>query len=154
MTSDHADEELLARLGALIPRMTELPAEQRDFARDLFVWRTVDAELAELAEDSLLDLEPTGQRTRAGTQPRLLTFAADGLTIEAEVDTSPGGRRLIGQIVPAGVADVALQSAEVQAQTRADGRGRFVLPLPGREVRMRMRCVVGQRTVETAWVLV
>lgn len=148
------DDALLAELRGLILRMTEPPAEQRDIAKGLFVWRTVDAELAELTADSLFEVGPATRRTRAGAQPRLLTFEVDGFAIEAEVDTGPAGRRLIGQIMPAGAADVRLQSEQDQARTRADDRGRFVLPLPAHPLRMRLRCAVGERTVETAWVLV
>ncbi len=142
----------MAELAALFYAQTEPPPEVLDVAKELFVWRSVDAELASLTYDSLLDTAPAG--SRSGVQPRLLAFESDGFSIDAEVDSAPGSRTLIGQIVPAGPADIELQSDAASARTRADELGRFVLPLPLREIRIRLRCVTGDRIVETAWVLI
>ena len=151
------DDGLMAELAALIYAQTEPPPEVLDVAKELFVWRSVDAELASLTydsltHDSLLDRAPAG--SRAGAQPRQLAFESDGFSIDAEVDSAPGSRTLIGQIVPAGPADIELQSDAASARTRADELGRFVLPLPLHEIRIRLRCVTADRIVETAWVLI
>ena len=148
------DEQLLADLRAALSPLAAPPAEELKVAKGLFVWRTIDAELAELTHDSLLD-GAEGRRTRAAGRPRLLTFQVDGFSIDAEVDAANGARRLIGQIVPPGPADLELQSDAAQAatQTRADDRGRFVLPLPAQETRFRLRCVTAQHVVEMSWVL-
>ena len=55
MTSAAPDVTLLAKLGRLLDRLDPVPPESLDQARQLFCWRSVDAELAELSFDSLLD---------------------------------------------------------------------------------------------------
>ena len=52
---DH-DEQLLAELGEAVRVYDGPPDDVIAAAKDLFIWRTVDAELASLTFDSLLDL--------------------------------------------------------------------------------------------------
>ena len=96
------DEQLPSDLRAASSPLAAPPAEELEVAKGLFVWRTIDAELAELTHDSLLD-GAEGRRTRAAGRPRLRTFQVDGFSIDAEVDAANGARRLIGQIVPPGL---------------------------------------------------
>ena len=121
------DAALLAELGDLLRVGAEPPAEVLESARQIYAWRTVDAELAALTFDSLLDAEPS--RSRAGEQARTLTFEARALAIELEVDTDPQGRRLLGQLVPPQVADVELRVDGRVVAATADEVGRFTLPL-------------------------
>lgn len=148
MTDD--DDVLLDELATLLGPHNEPPPEVLHAARGAFTWRTVDAEIAALTFDSLLDDAPAG--VRAAAQPRILTFEADGLTIEVELDATPSGRRLLGQLVPAQVAELELLSdGEVLAVSSADAMGRFSVALPRDPRRVTLRCrPPGGATVESA----
>ncbi len=149
----HDDPVLLAELEALLRMQSEPPAHALHAARESFTWRTVDAEIAALTYDSVLDDVTT---TRSAGQPRILTFEADGLTIEVELDASPSGRRLLGQLVPGQVAELRLcQDGEVIATAVADAWGRFALPLPAARGRVSVRCTLADHSVvEAATVVV
>lgn len=147
--TDAEDDLLIGELARVLRSRTEPPPEVVATARELFTWRTIDAELAELTYDSLLDDTPT--LARSAGQPRIMTFEAGSVTIEVEVDTAPGRRRLLGQLVPAQEAELMLRDGDPSIVGRADAMGRFILPLPGRPVRMSLRCRLADgTTVETA----
>jgi hypothetical protein len=131
------DELLLAELAAVLRPETVPPPAVLDAAAALWTWRTVDAELARLEYDSLLDDGP--MIVRAGRQPRLLTFTAGRLTVEVEVDDTPRARRLVGQLVPAAAAELELCGATGRWSARADEYGRFVLDLPDRPERLSLQ---------------
>ena len=142
------DEQLLAELGEALRVYDRPPDDVVAAAKDLFTWRTVDAELASLTFDSLLDDEPATVRTTAAA-PRVLTFEADGLAVEVEVDTDPE-RRLVGQLVPARTAELELITPQRTVRATADHLGRFVVPLPAEPSRVTLRVVVGPGRVVTA----
>ena len=141
---EFGDRALLDELAELLRGRNEPPPEVLHAAREAFIWRTVDAEIAALTYDSLLDDAPAG--VRAAAQPRILTFEADGLTIEVELDATPSGRRLLGQVVPPQPATLELHVGGVEpgvgaevVTAEADALGRFVLPLPDRHRRAHLR---------------
>jgi len=121
-----ADDALLAMLGELLSTRNEPPAELVEIGKGLFTWRTVDAELAAVSFDSLVD---AGSSTRAADGPRMLVFAAGEHAVDVEVLAGPEGRRLIGQLTPPGPAEVRLRTMSEVVHTDADDLGRFVLPL-------------------------
>lgn len=143
--SPDPDDLLLDELAALLGPQHEPPPEVLHAAREVFTWRTVDADIAALTYDSLLDEAPVG--VRAAARPRILTFEAEGLTIEVELDATPSGRRLLGQLVPAQAADLELLAdGQVVATCVADELGRFVVtlpPAPSRRVVLRCRLADG-----------
>lgn len=142
---DAADAILLAELAAVLREYTVPPREVVEAAKQSFPWRTVDAELAALTFDSLLDAEPVLARSAA--QPRILTFEAPGLTIEVEVDTGRSARRMLGQLVPGQAAELELRSGgEVVTTGTADQLGRFTLPLPVSRQRVSLRCRLADGT--------
>lgn len=151
MAADPSDEELLGELAEVLRPLTEPPAEVLAVARGLYALRGLDTALAALSYDSLLDDAPSG--VRAAARPRILTFTADVLSVEVEVDASPRVRRLLGQLLPAQAARLQLRAADGTAlgDATADEGGRFVLGLPGdrQPVRLRVTTADGQ-TVETA----
>lgn len=129
MSTDSDDAALLDELAALLGPQHEPPPEVLHAAREAFTWRTVDAEIAALTFDSLLDDEPAGVRS-AATATRTLTFESDRATVEVEVEGRDSGRRLVGQLVPPQTAELELTVDGVVARAAADDLGRFVLPLP------------------------
>jgi hypothetical protein len=145
------DDALQAELARVLGAVAGPPPGLVAAAKGLFTWRTVDAELAELAHDSLL--APPDAGVRAAGQPRILTFTAGALTVEVEVDDVPGARRLIGQLTPPGPARLELRSGgggDVAGE--ADELGRFVLALPAQRLRASLRIRRDGRVTETAWV--
>jgi hypothetical protein len=117
------DEELLQELRAAARRFDPPPDSVLDAARASLTWRTIDAELAALQFDSVVDLAATGVRSSEG--PRLLTFAAPGLSIEVEVSPIGPRRQLVGQLVPAQPARIDVRHAGGVTTVQADHLGRF-----------------------------
>jgi hypothetical protein len=147
MSADSHDE-LLDELRAVLRRTDPVPAEVSDFAQAALGWRRLDADLAELLEDTVLESEsPALARGGAG---RLLTFRSDALSIDVQVDAG----MLLGQLAPAPPgATIELQdtSGDVVATTESDELGRFRLILPEGE-RFRLRVLRPDiSTVETSW---
>jgi hypothetical protein len=105
---DEADgtdlEEELRQVAALFE---PVPPELLTAAVGAFAWRTIDAELAELVFDSLVDHEELGV-VRGSAQERTLSFEASGLTIEVEITGTGASRSMIGQLVPPQPASVAV----------------------------------------------
>lgn len=149
MSGTANDDALLAEIGEALRRHDRPPAEVVAAAKELFTWRTVDAELASLTFDSLLDDEPAVVRTTTAAPLRVLTFEADGLTVEVEVEE----RRLAGQLVPAVAAEIELVTPHRTVRAGADHLGRFVLALPVEPARSTLRVTVGERVVTAVAVL-
>ena len=179
---DAVEEALLMRrISAMFDWADPVPHAVLEGARAAFAFRDLDAELARLVEDELLQ----GTAVRADGEQRLLTFEAPGLTVAVEATEIGGSRRLVGQLVPAGPGQVWLESGSGDrdpgarearqgaepvspahgaggAQTGADGGiqapadhlGRFTLTLvPAGPVRLRCELPSGERVV-TEWVVI
>lgn len=153
------DEDLMLELRSLFSRLDPMDPRLLQHARSAFTWRTVDAELAELSFDSLVDQELlVGVRTAedATLAPRMLGFGAvvDGeeISIELEVVTGGGRPALLGQLVPPLPATVELQTGDgVVGRVEADELGRFeVESVPRGPVRLAVRR--GDLVVQTTWV--
>lgn len=138
------ERELREAAGQLDP----VPEHLSDLAVAGFTWRTIDAELAELAYDSLTVAEPA--LVRGGDRPRLLTFQTDELSIEIEI-VGEGQPELVGQLVPAQPAEVELQQADRRQVVDTDPLGRFTVTPPATgPVRLHCRPAAG-RPVVTDW---
>jgi hypothetical protein len=122
-TGDGWAERLHRDLAALIARLDPVPPEVLRDARAAWELRSLDAELAALADDSPLDRPLAGVRAADG--PRSFTFEAPGLTVEVEVTVVGDRRRLIGQLVPPGRATVTVRYRGGAIQVDADELGRF-----------------------------
>lgn len=152
MTSD--DDILLDELRRVFAAIDPIPAPVQVAARAAIEWRTIDAELAALVCDSIVDEPVLAVRGAAG--PRMLTFEAPELTIELEAEPSADDSlRLIGQLVPPQPAEIAVRHGDDVIATRADDRGRFVAGGIGAGP-VSLRCRLdgdsgGGRLVETAW---
>ena len=151
------DAALLQELRAAAERMDPAPARLEQAAKDSFTWRTIDAELAELAElafDSGAD-QAQAAMVRGQSEPRLLSFEASGLTIEVEVtETGPRRRRLVGQLVPPAPALVQVRHPGGTLDVDADDVGRFAAAgLEAGPVQLRCRPLAGAAPpVATEWV--
>jgi hypothetical protein len=121
-----SDETFLNELRDLAGRVDPVPASLVAGAKTSFTWRTIDAELAELAYDSVVDERPLAG-VRGAQAARVLTFSAPQLTIELEV--TPAGElvHIVGQLVPAGPGSLELRHRGGVAAAEADELGRFAV---------------------------
>jgi hypothetical protein len=156
------DEQLLAELARVMDAAEPVPARVVAAGKAAWTWRTVDAELAELAHDSgLLDQRAVTVRGSSALEGpdaqqavlRWMTFASDNLSIELEVTSDA----VLGQLVPPRSATVELELLEVPkgtagARIPVDDLGWFqVSPIPAG--RFRLRCTVEPgSSVVTGWI--
>src|SRR6266496_2920401 len=97
------DDELERELRRAERLLDPVPPHLLRGAVDMFEWRTIDAELAELVFDSVAARE--AMLVRGADQPRLLTFQAGDLSIELEVTGTGAARGIAGRLIPAQPAD-------------------------------------------------
>ena len=83
MTSDKEFEDLLAELRVAGLVVDPVPERVTFAAKASLAWRTIDAELAELTYDSVLD-DDRLSLVRGATAARMLTFSAGELTVDVE----------------------------------------------------------------------
>lgn len=146
------DEAILASLREAASRIDPVPASVREAAVAAFSWRTVDAELARLVYDSVLD-ERALEGVRGDGGPRLVTFEGSGVTVEVEVAPQGRLRRLVGQLVPPGAATVHVHHASRVSTAEADELGRFAVEevLAG-PVRISCQAQPAGPRIDTEWV--
>jgi hypothetical protein len=119
-----SDEVILARLRVAAAIREPVPPCVLQAARDAFIWRLIDAELAELVADSACELAYA--RTRGEGQPRLVTFEVPGGTsLELEADSHGAAIRLLGQVVPARPGTAEVQHLGGSVAVAVDEVGRF-----------------------------
>lgn len=148
---DKGSGDAMTMFSALAARMDPVPQSVLDAARGSFTWRTIDAELAEIAFDSVVDGDLAGVRGRL-SGPRLLTFEAADIAIELEVTQVGDRRRLVGQVVPSDAADVEVRHGEGSTAVDIDDMGRFAVDeVPSGPVSVRVRRP-DQDPVDTDWV--
>jgi hypothetical protein len=140
------DDALAAELGAVLRSHDPMPAAVASAARGALAWRTVDADLAVLSVDSLLEAT-AGVR---GAGDRQLTFEARRLSLE--VDVVDGGRRVIGQVVPPQSGEVELEGPHTRSSAATDGLGQFTLSVWNGPARLRFRPAAAGPAIVTDWV--
>jgi hypothetical protein len=148
------DVRLEEELRELAARLEPVPDRLVQAALDAYAWRTIDAELAELAFDSLADQDATAL-VRGHQQERLLSFRASGLTIEIEVTATGPARRLIGQLVPPQRAEVEIRRQDGIVTIATDEFGRFIADrMPAGPVSLRLGPAPGESrpAVVTEWI--
>ena len=141
VTDPSEDDRLAARLGALFLQEDPPPPAAIELARQSFVLRNLDGDLAALVEDSESDDPASVFRSVAvrgtGTAPetRQLTFlysdgvSGDELLIAVQVESSGPSRRLTGQLSPEGPALIEVRQPGTSHVLRAeaDDGGAFVV---------------------------
>jgi hypothetical protein len=150
MRDERDDDELEEELRRLAARVDPVPPELLRAAAGAFTWRDIDAELAELVFDSLLDADEAAL-VRGSPDRRLVSFAAGGLTIDVEVTATGPDRTVMGQIVPPRRGQVDLRRPGETVTVDADELGRFRSgPLPPGPLSLRWRTDDGAPVV-TDW---
>lgn len=150
---DTDDDTLLADLGRVLRTGDPVPSDVTLAGRSAIIWRRMDADLAELLEDSATEGALAGTRGDA-TGWRALTFESPtGIAIEVEVVLEGAGRTMLGQLIPAAPGRVALRHGRTQTISTADEMGRFRFDgVPSGPVSLRVEHVDGP--VETGWVTI
>ncbi|MFF3850654.1 hypothetical protein [Streptomyces sp. NPDC002328] len=141
-TDDHGglEEELREAAAILDP----VPAQLRQIAVEAYVLHDLDARIAELTFDSLVDAIPV---RGAVDVPRMLTFDTGGLTVDVEV-TAHG---LMGQVLPPQPAAIeVLDGPRAGAALTADAMGRFTTDAPPTGP-FALRLRTGGEVVVTEW---
>jgi hypothetical protein len=151
-TPPDPNDDLLAELRSVIGRVDPVPPEVTEFAQAALGWRRLDADLAELLADSALEADSVA--LARGGDGRWLTFRADDLTIDVEIQADGNARTLLGQLAPPpAAATVEMQSTggTVVASAEGDQLGRFRLTLES-DGHVRLRVLrEGAAPVETSW---
>jgi len=127
------DEPLVAELRELFTRGDPVPPLVTELAKASLGWRRLDAELAELLSDSLLEQDaPAGVRGGSDGLPvRSVRFRASTTTVDVDIQLDGEKRTLLGQIIPPLSAKIEVQStSEVIASAVSDELGRFRATLP------------------------
>lgn len=148
------DDALLAMLGRALrddsgsPDVGEPPADAVELAKAAWNDSELDAELAALLFDSVLDVPAGLMRADNSTSTRRsLTFEGSSARIEIDLD----GDELVGQLEPSGAATVDLHTARGVSTTRSDGLGRFRFDIPRGRLRLHVRLSSGVALL-TPWV--
>jgi hypothetical protein len=152
------DDGLEAELRELFMSQDPIPPDVGAAARAAIGWRRIDAELAALMADSVLD-EGLALARGSDQAPRSLSCAAGSLTIDLEIHDGPDHPVGLGQVSPPGRTGIQLQTAGQDAlgTTESDELGRFRIALPETGL-VRLRLAPqgpGTRTaawVETSWI--
>ncbi|HTU85784.1 MAG TPA: hypothetical protein VMF57_09440 [Solirubrobacteraceae bacterium] len=152
------DERLMAELRDFFAAVDPIPPLLVETAKASLGWRRLDADLAELLSDSVLEEAPFALARGGGTPARAVTFSSSDLTIDIEVHVDDQGRTLLGQLSPAAAAAIEIDTmAEEPVSAQADHLGRFRTRLPaGGTIRLRVLRGEGHAAppVETSWITV
>jgi hypothetical protein len=149
MTDSWADDGLLAELQQAIRARQAVPPEFVEAAKNVFAWRNIDAELAQLTYDSARGSDLVAATRSESASIRTLTFKSMHLTIELEVTDDS----VVGQIVPAQPATIEIETQDgAESAISTDEIGCFsIQPSPRGPFRLRCRSAVGM-DVLTSWI--
>jgi hypothetical protein len=160
-TVDEAvDDNLMAELRAAADVHDAVPPRVLEAARASLTWRTIEQDLAELAAlsfDSSVDASPVLVRGPGPqSDEQLLTFETERVSVDLQVTVRGEGRRLMGQLAPAGVADIEVRSAGgAVVTTRSDELGRVpALDVPAGPLSLRIQFPGQPVAIVTDWVTV
>ncbi|MFC9279806.1 hypothetical protein [Streptomyces collinus] len=143
--ADGFDGDLLeAELRRAAAELDPVPVELRQLALEAYALHDLDAQIAELTFDSLVDALPVRGVPDA---PRMLTFRAGGLSVDVEV-TEEG---LIGQVLPPQSARIeVLGGPQTVRPVPVDTLGRFTSDhAPTGPFALRLRA--GGEVIVTEW---
>ena len=139
------DDRLFEDLGAALRAAGPVPAATLAGGDAAYAWRTVDAELAALRYDSLLDRE----LLLRGSAPISRSLVFQGSTMSVDVELNDDA--LVGQLVPPTAGEVVLLGiAGELGRTSADELGSFTLAAPARGP-IRLLCETSSGRLVTEW---
>jgi hypothetical protein len=154
MNDELDDDQLEEELRQLAARWEPVPRELMLAAADVFGWRDIDTELADLVYDSLLDADEAAL-VRGAADQRMFSFRASDMIIDIEVTRTGGDRSVLGQIMPPQACLVDLRQQHSVVTVSSDDLGRFRSePLAPGPLSLRLHPPAGSShaTVTTDWV--
>lgn len=138
------DDELLEQLRTAVRQAGEPTPAMIEAASAALSWATVDADLAALTSDSLVE---AAGGVRGASGPRDLVFEGAQLAVELEQDRDC----LVGQLVPPTTGEVTLLNPGGElARTDVDEWGRFRFDRAVTGV-VRLRCSTSSGVMLTDW---
>jgi hypothetical protein len=147
--SEPSTDPMFATLRNVIDHADPVPQAVVDAARAAYIWRTIDAELAELTADSAM----ATAGVRSTSAPRLLTFEVAGVEVEVEVAQTGSMRHLSGQLVPVGPAQITVRWSGGTQETTADDLGRFAVDrVPAGSVSLAILRTGADQPIVTSWI--
>jgi len=155
MTSHDSNDLLLDELRRIAAVVDPIPEALVHAGRESLTWLRVDAELAELLSDSVVDDERLAL-VRSSGGVRAVTFEADGFAIELDILDDGAQRTLVGQLVPAASAEIEVQTSAAPLTVTADTHGRFrVEKVPAGRMRLRVTGhPAAAAPTETSWITI
>jgi hypothetical protein len=150
---DPADEALLVRLGGIAATVDPPPPLLAELGRASYEMRRMDVELAQLVDDSALELAGVRATT---SDARLLTFEGAEVAIELQISLVAGQLSLIGQVVPVpddegGIVYLQTPDGRVTSAVLDDVGGFRLDAVPARLLRLHIQLPHGT-TVTTTWI--
>lgn len=143
------DERLAAELSAFFARTDPVPPAVLAAAKTAIEFRDLDAQIAELLSDSVLeDKELAGVR---GAGQRLLSFGIGKRYLEVDVSAVGDHRSLSGYVVPHEPGVLRVEGAQGSFEAEVDDRGRFrVARVPRGPVRFSVH-IPNRPVISTRW---
>jgi hypothetical protein len=149
MTDSTRDNEVLEILRKGMEESDAVPSTVSEFARALFTWRDIDAELAELTFDSVDEDVPAG--VRSSSTARMISFEVGKWTIDLEYNPATG--TLMGSVTPGSPFSVELHSRGALFVEELDDMGRFEFEdVEGGPASLVFRSSDGE-IVKTSWIV-
>jgi hypothetical protein len=147
------DEALLKLLGEALDEADPVPAEAVQAALALSNLSDVDAELATLVADTLVQQDVVLYRHEVtmevdASADRLVSFATPQLNVDVELHANDSS--MVGVIMPAGVFGIEVETRRQTVVTRSDDLGRFHVELPPGPFRLHVQAHGG--AVVTPWI--
>ncbi|HEU4895100.1 MAG TPA: hypothetical protein VFT85_04615 [Acidimicrobiia bacterium] len=148
-STSRSDADLIAALRAGLEESDPVPEDVTAFAKAVFTWGDIEAELASLDFDSAASTEVSGVRSSATA--RMISFQAGQWMLDIEYDEITG--RLLGVISPEASFRVDLHTSGAFFTTESDASGRFEAEGVSRgPLSLVLRFTDGQ-IVKTQWVV-
>ena len=142
------DDELLGALSEALRARQAVPGWFVETGKNAYAWHNIDAELAQLTYDSLVDRERAAAVRSETASIRALTFTSTRLSIELEVAES----LLLGQVIPPRAGTLEVHTTAGVTSSPVDEIGCFVVePIPSSPFRLRCRTQDGA-DVLTGWI--
>jgi hypothetical protein len=155
---DDPDEPLVAELRDLFAQADPVPSLVTKVAKASLGWRRLDADLAELLSDSVLEAGSLAGARGGGAPVRSVSFSASAKTIDLEIHIDGQHRILLGQITPPSRARIDIETAENATVTsvESDDLGRFRAQFSAAG---RIRLVIddgpdSSSKIETSWITI